>query len=159
MAMIPALQFDYWGFASLVLAAPVVVWAGWPFHKAAWANLRQGAATMDTLISMGTTAALMWSVVAPFFGTAGRPGVVHAFELTISRSDGLGNIYLEVAAGVTTFILLGRYFEKRSKRRAGAALRALLELGVKDVAVVRDGREQRVPIEELRSEERRVGRA
>ncbi|HLR93267.1 MAG TPA: heavy metal translocating P-type ATPase [Jiangellaceae bacterium] len=149
MAMIPALQFDYWGFASLVLAAPVVVWAGWPFHKAAWANLRQGAATMDTLISMGTTAALMWSVVALFFGTAGQPGVVHPFELTISRSDGLGNIYLEVAAGVTTFILLGRYFEKRSKRRAGAALRALLELGVKDVAVVRDGREQRVPIEEL----------
>ncbi|MGC5617690.1 heavy metal translocating P-type ATPase [Georgenia sp. Z1491] len=149
MAMIPALQFDYWGFASLVLAAPVVVWAGWPFHKAAWMNLRHGAATMDTLISVGTTAAMLWSSVALFFGTAGQPGTVHPFELTISRSDGLGHIYLEVAAGVITFILLGRYFEKRSKRRAGAALRALLELGAKEVSVLRDGREQRVSVEEL----------
>ena len=149
MAMIPALQFDYWGFASLVLAAPVVVWAGWPFHRAAWTNLRHGAATMDTLISVGTSAALVWSVVALFLGTAGRPGVVHPFELTVSPSDGLGHIYLEVAAGVVTFILLGRYVEKRSKRRAGAALRALLELGAKDVAVLRDGVERRVPIEEL----------
>ncbi|MCP3424460.1 heavy metal translocating P-type ATPase [Rothia sp. AR01] len=149
MAMIPALQFDYWGFASLVLAAPVVVWAGWPFHRAAWTNLRHGAATMDTLISVGTSAALIWSVVALFLGTAGRPGVVHPFELTVSPSDGLGHIYLEVAAGVVTFILLGRYVEKRSKRRAGAALRALLELGAKDVAVLRDGVERRVPIEEL----------
>ncbi len=149
MAMIPALQFDYWGFASLALAAPVVVWAGWPFHRAAWINLKHGAATMDTLISVGTTAAMLWSIVALFFGTAGQPGVVHPFELTISRSDGLGHIYLEVAAGVITFILMGRYFEKRSKRRAGAALRALLQLGVKDVAILRDGKEQRVPIEEL----------
>ena len=149
MAMIPALQFDYWGFASLVLAAPVVVWAGWPFHKAAWTNLKHGAATMDTLISVGTTAALIWSIVALFFGTAGQPGVTHSFELAISRSDGLGNIYLEVAAGVITFILMGRYFEKRSKRRAGAALRALLELGAKEVSVLRDGTEQRVSIDEL----------
>ncbi|MGW9717798.1 heavy metal translocating P-type ATPase [Micrococcus aloeverae] len=149
MAMIPALQFDYWGFASLVLAAPVVVWAGWPFHKAAWTNLKHGAATMDTLISVGTTAALIWSIVALFFGTAGQPGVTHSFELAISRSDGLGNIYLEVAAGVITFVLMGRYFEKRSKRRAGAALRALLELGAKEVSVLRDGTEQRVSIDEL----------
>ena len=149
MAMIPALQFDYWGFASLVLAAPVVVWAGWPFHKAAWANLKHGAATMDTLISVGTTAALIWSIVALFFGTAGQPGVVHPFELTISRSDGLGHIYLEVAAGVITFILLGRYFEKRSKRSAGAALRALLELGAKEVSILRNGQEQRVSIDDL----------
>ncbi|MCI2267162.1 heavy metal translocating P-type ATPase [Sediminivirga luteola] len=149
MAMIPVLQFDYWGFASLVLAAPVVVWAGWPFHRAALMNLRHGAATMDTLISVGTTAALIWSVVALFLGTAGQPGVVHPFELTISRSDGLGHIYLEVAAGVITFVLLGRYFEKRSKRRAGAALRALLELGAKEVAVLRDGTEQRISIDEL----------
>src|SRR5699024_10760904 len=140
MAMIPALQFDYWGFASLVLAAPVVVWAGWPFHKAAWMNLKHGAATIDTLISVGTTAAMIWSIVALFFGTAGQPGVVHPFELTISRSDGLGNIYLEVAAGVITFILMGRYFEKRSKRRAGAALRALLELGAKEVSVLPPGK-------------------
>ena len=149
MAMIPALQFDYWGFASLVLAAPVVVWAGWPFHKAAWMNLRHGAATMDTLISVGTSAAMIWSIVALFFGTAGQPGVTHAFELTISRSDGLGNIYLEVAAGVITFILMGRYFEKRSKRRAGTALRALLEMGAKEVSVLRDGTEQRVSVDEL----------
>ncbi|PZP21073.1 MAG: heavy metal translocating P-type ATPase, partial [Kocuria rhizophila] len=139
MAMIPALQFDYWGFASLALAAPVVVWAGWPFHKAAWMNLKHGAATMDTLISVGTTAAMIWSIIALFFGTAGDRGVVHPFEFTISRSDGLGHIYLEVAAGVITFILLGRYFEKRSKRRAGAALRALLELGAKEVSVLRNG--------------------
>ncbi|HIY67536.1 MAG TPA: heavy metal translocating P-type ATPase, partial [Candidatus Agrococcus pullicola] len=154
MAMIPALQFDFWGFASLALAAPVVVWAGWPFHRAAWMNLRHGAATMDTLISVGTTAALIWSIVALFFGTAGDRGVVHPFEFTISRSDGLGHIYLEVAAGVITFILLGRYFEKRSKRRAGAALRALLELGAKEVSVLREGpngtkTEQRVSIDEL----------
>ncbi|TLP93051.1 copper-translocating P-type ATPase [Nesterenkonia salmonea] len=154
MAMIPTLQFDYWGFASLVLAAPVVVWAGWPFHQAAWANFRHGAATMDTLISVGTSAALVWSVIALFFGTAGQPGVVHPFELTISRSDGMGHIYLEVAAGVITFILLGRYFEKRSKRSAGAALRALLELGAKEVSILRhsakgEKTEQRVSIDEL----------
>ncbi|ANS79514.1 Lead, cadmium, zinc and mercury transporting ATPase [Serinicoccus hydrothermalis] len=149
MAMIPALQFDYWGFASLALAAPVVVWAGWPFHRAAWTNLRHGTATMDTLISVGTGAAMIWSIIALFFGTAGDRGVVHPFELTISRSDGLGHIYLEVAAGVITFILLGRYFEKRSKRRAGAALRALLELGVKEVSVLRGGKEERISIEEL----------
>ncbi|MGP5930537.1 heavy metal translocating P-type ATPase [Corynebacterium glyciniphilum] len=149
MAMIPALQFDYWGFASLVLAAPVVVWAGWPFHRAAWMNLKHGAATMDTLISVGTSAAMIWSIVALFFGTAGDRGVVHPFELTISRSDGLGHIYLEVAAGVITFILLGRYFEKRSKRRAGAALRALLELGAKVVSVLRGGEEHRISIDDL----------
>ena len=149
MAMIPALQFDYWGFASLVLAAPVVVWAGWPFHKAAWANFKHGAATMDTLIAVGTSAALIWSIIALFFGTAGQPGVVHPFELTMSRTDGLGHIYLEVAAGVITFVLLGRYFEKTSKRQAGAALRALLELGAKEVSILRGGVEQRVPIEEL----------
>ena len=149
LAMIPALQFDYWGFASLTLAAPVVVWAGWPFHKAAWMNLKHGTATMDTLISVGTTAALLWSLVALFFGTAGDRGMTHAFEFTIARTDGLSSIYLEVAAGVITFILLGRYFEKRSKRRAGAALRALLELGAKEVAILRDGVETRVPIEEL----------
>jgi len=149
MAMIPALQFDYWQWLSLTLAAPVIVWGGWPFHKAAWANLRHGAATMDTLISTGTTAALAWSLYALFFGTAGEKGMTHPFELTISRGDGAGNIYLEVGAGVVTFILLGRYFEARSKRRAGAALRALLELGAKDVSVLRDGREQRIGIDEL----------
>ena len=125
------------------------MWAAWPFHRAALLNLRHGAATMDTLISVGTTAALLWSLYALFFGTAGQPGMTHGFTLTVSASDGAGNIYLEVAAGVTMFVLAGRYFEKRSKRRAGAALRALLELGAKDVTVIRDGHQHRIPIGEL----------
>jgi Cu+-exporting ATPase len=149
MAMIPALQFTNWQWLSLTLAAPVVVWGALPFHKAAWANLRHGTATMDTLISMGTIAALGWSIYALFWGTAGMPGMTHPFELTVSRIDGTGNIYLEVAAGVTTFILAGRFFEARAKRRAGAALRALLELGAKDVAVRKNGVEQRIPIDQL----------
>ena len=150
MAMIPALQFTYWQWLSLALAGPVIVWAAWPFHKAAWVNLRHGAATMDTLISMGTLAALLWSLYALFFGTAGMPGMTHPFEFTVAPSDGAANIYLEVGAGVTTFILAGRYFEKRSKRQAGAALRALLELGAKEVAVLRNGVETRIPTSELR---------
>jgi P-type Cu+ transporter len=149
MAMIPALQFTNWQWLSLTLAAPVVVWGAWPFHQAAWANLRHGTATMDTLISMGTIAAFGWSIYALFWGTAGMPGMTHPFELTISPTNGTGNIYFEVAAGVTTFILTGRYFEARAKRRAGAALRALLELGAKDVAVLRNGVEKRIPIDEL----------
>jgi Cu+-exporting ATPase len=149
MAMVPALQFTHWQWLSLTLAAPVVVWGAWPFHKAAFTNLRHGTSTMDTLISMGTLAALGWSLYALFWGTAGMPGMTHPFELTISRSDGAGNIYLEAAAGVTTFILAGRYFEARSKRRAGAALRALLELGAKEVSVLRGGVEQRIPVDQL----------
>ncbi|MEU3765648.1 heavy metal translocating P-type ATPase [Amycolatopsis keratiniphila] len=149
LAMVPAFQFTYWQWISLTLAAPVLVWAAWPFHKAAWANLRHGAATMDTLISMGTLAAFLWSLYALLFGSAGTPGMTHAFELTVERMAGDGNIYLEVAAGVTTFILAGRYFEARSKRRAGAALRALLELGAKDVAVLRDDKEERIPVDRL----------
>ena len=137
MAMIPALQFTNWQWASLALAAPVIVWGAWPFHRAAWLNLRHGAATMDTLISMGTLAAFGWSLYALFFGTAGMPGMRHEFSFALQAGDGSSNIYLEVGAGVTVFILAGRYFEKRSKRRAGAALRALLELGAKDVAVLR----------------------
>ncbi|MFF7655622.1 heavy metal translocating P-type ATPase [Streptomyces sp. NPDC007983] len=149
MAMVPALQFEYWQWLSLTLAAPVVTYAAWPFHKAAWTNARHGAATMDTLISVGTTAAFLWSLWALFFGTAGTPGMTHAFEFTIARTDGAGNIYLEAAAGVTAFILAGRYFEARSKRKAGAALRALMELGAKEVTVLRGGHEQRVPVSEL----------
>ncbi|WP_338596847.1 heavy metal translocating P-type ATPase [Saccharopolyspora sp. SCSIO 74807] len=149
MAMVPAFQFTYWQWISLTLAAPVVVWGAWPFHRAAWTNLRHGAVTMDTLISMGTSAAFAWSLHALLFGTAGTPGMTHPFALTIQHGAGAGSIYLEVAAGVTTFILAGRYFEARSKRRAGAALRALLELGAKDVAVLRDGREQRIPTDQL----------
>ncbi|PRY54025.1 Cu+-exporting ATPase [Knoellia remsis] len=149
MAMVPALQFTYWQWASLVLAAPVVVWGAWPFHRAAWVNLRHGATTMDTLVSVGTLAALGWSLYALFLGTAGTPGMKHPFELTVGRTDGAGNIYLEAAAGVTTFILAGRYAEARAKRRSGAALRALLEMGAKDVAVVRDGVETRIPVSQL----------
>ncbi|TDB93339.1 heavy metal translocating P-type ATPase [Actinomadura sp. 7K534] len=149
MAMVPALQFEGWQWLSLTLAAPVVVYAGWPFHRAAAINLRHGAATMDTLISLGTLAAFGWSLWALFFGTAGELGIKHGFEFSMTRSDGSMNIYLEAAAGVTMFILAGRYFETRSKRRAGAALRALLELGAKDVSVIRDGREERVPVDRL----------
>ncbi|MGI5166205.1 heavy metal translocating P-type ATPase [Spirillospora sp. CA-253888] len=149
MAMVPALQFEYWQWLSLTLAAPVVVYAGWPFHKAAWTNLRHGAATMDTLVSVGTLAAFGWSLWALFLGTAGTPGMRHGFEFSMTRSDGSANIYLEAAAGVIAFILAGRYFEARSKRRAGAALRALLDLGAKEVSVLRDGREERIPAEQL----------
>ncbi|MGQ4727142.1 heavy metal translocating P-type ATPase [Streptomyces sp. Ju416(a)] len=149
MAMIPALQFDYWQWLSLTLAAPVVTYAAWPFHRAAWTNAKHGAATMDTLISVGTSAAFLWSVWALFFGTAGMIGMTHPFEFTIARSDGAGNIYLEAAAGVTAFILAGRYFEARSKRKAGAALKALMELGAKEVTVLRDGVETTIPTSAL----------
>ncbi|MFD0274901.1 heavy metal translocating P-type ATPase [Kitasatospora sp. NPDC127111] len=149
MAMVPALQFDNWQWLSLTLAAPVVSYAAWPFHRAAWTNARHGAATMDTLVSLGTGAAFLWSLWALFLGHAGMPGMRHGFELTIARGDGSSNIYLEAAAGVTAFILAGRYFEARSKRTAGAALKALLELGAKDVTVLRGGTEVRVPTIEL----------
>jgi Cu+-exporting ATPase len=128
-----------------------VTCAGWPFHKAAFTNARHGAATMDTLISVGMAAAFGWSLWALFFGTAGTPGMTHPFELTIDRGDGSGNLHLEAAAGVTASILAGRYFEARSKRKAGAALRALLELGAKDVTVLRpDGSERTLPVAELK---------
>ena len=158
LAMVPAWQFTNWQWLSLTLAAPVVVYGGLPFHRAAWTNLRHGAATMDTLISMGTLAAFGWSVWALFFGTAGMSGMTHPFQLAVGRADGTGTIYLEAAAGVTTFILAGRYFEARAKRRAGAALRALLELGAKDVAVLRDGVERRIPIGQLAVDDRFVVR-
>ena len=153
LAMVPAWQFRYWQWASLVLAAPVVVWGGWQFHRAAWTNLRHGQSTMDTLVSVGTLAALGWSLYALFLGTAGEPGMVHPFRLTLERTDGAGNIYLEAAAGVTAFLLAGRYAEARAKRASGAALRALLEIGAKEVSVLRGegdtAREERVPVSEL----------
>ncbi|KAF5990709.1 cation-translocating P-type ATPase [Streptomyces sp. WAC00263] len=149
MAMVPALQFDNWQWLSLTLAAPVVVWGALPFHRAAWTNARHGAATMDTLVSIGTLAALGWSLWALFFGHAGMPGMRHGFEFTVSRADGSSSIYLEAAAGVTTFILAGRYLEARAKRKSGAALRALLELGAKDVSVLRGGTEVRIPVAQL----------
>jgi Cu+-exporting ATPase len=149
LAMIPSLQFDSWQWLSLTLAAPVITWGAWPFHKAAWANLRHAAATMDTLISLGTLAAFAWSLWALFLGEAGDPTMRMKFDITPSAGSGTNELYLEVATVVTVFILAGRYFEARAKRRAGMALRALLELGAKDVAVVRDGVEVRIPIEQL----------
>ena len=150
LAMTPALQFDYWQWLSLALATPVVLWAGWPFHRAAWANLRHRAATMDTLISVGTLAAWGWSVVALVFLGTGEPGMTMDFHLLPKRGDGEGALYFEVAAVVTTFILAGRYFEARAKHRAGAALRALLELGAKDAGVLdHQGAERRLPIGDL----------
>jgi Cu+-exporting ATPase len=149
MAMIPLLQFENWQWMSLMLAAPVVVWGALPFHRAAWVNLRHGAATMDTLISIGTLAAFGWSLYALFIGDAGMPGMKMAFDLTISQGSGAHEIYLEAAAAVTTFILAGKYFEARAKRRSGAALHALLELGAKDVVVVRNGQEARIGIDQL----------
>jgi Cu+-exporting ATPase len=146
MAMVPALQFRYWQWLSLTLAAPVVAWGALPFHRATWTNLKHGAATMDTLVTLGTTAAFSWSVYALFWGEAGTPGMRHPFELTIERTSGSSNIYLEAAAGIITFILLGRYIEHRSKRNAGAALHALLDMGAREVNVLRDGVEQRLPV-------------
>ena len=145
--MVSALQFDRWQWLALQLATPVVLWGAWPFHKAAWANLRQGAATMDTLISVGVLSAYLWSLYALFFGDAGMPGMRMTLSLSASGEE---EIYLEIGAVVTTFVLAGRYFEARSKRRAGAALNALLALGAKDVAVLdAGGNEQRVAVEQL----------
>ncbi|MFI1809952.1 heavy metal translocating P-type ATPase [Streptomyces sp. NPDC020422] len=158
LAMVPALQFDSWQWLSLTLAAPVVVWGALPFHRAAWTNLRHGAATMDTLVSVGTLAAFGWSLWALFLGDAGTPGMRHDFDLTVSRDHASSTLYLEVAAGVVTFILLGRFLEARAKRKAGAALHALMRLGAKDVAVLRGGTEVRVPVAALRTGDRFVVR-
>ncbi|MEA2376185.1 MAG: P-type Cu+ transporter, partial [Thermoleophilaceae bacterium] len=159
VSMVPALQFDNWQWLALNLATPVVLWGAWPFHRAAWANLRHGAATMDTLVSVGVLAAWLWSLYALFIGDAGMPDMRMAFNLIPDRGAGADEIYLETASVVTTFILAGRYFEARAKRRAGAALQALLELGAKDVAVLdADGVERRVPIEGLQPGDRFVVR-
>ncbi|MFF2325627.1 MULTISPECIES: heavy metal translocating P-type ATPase [unclassified Streptomyces] len=149
LAMVPAFQFDNWQWLSLTLAAPVVVWGGLPFHRATWTNLRHGAATMDTLVSIGTLAAFGWSLWALFFGDAGMTGMRHGFDFTVSRDGASSTIYLEVASGVIAFILLGRYLEAKSKRKAGSALRALMHLGAKDVSVLRGGTEVRLPVDRL----------
>ena len=149
LAMVAPVQFDNWQWLSLTLAAPVVVWGAWPFHRAAWTNLRHGVATMDTLISLGVLAAFGWSLYALFVGDAGMPGMRMTFRLLPEPGAGADEIYLEVAAAVTVFILAGRYFEARAKKRSGAALRALMDMGAKDVAVLRDGHEQRVPVDQL----------
>ena len=151
IAMVPAFQFDYWQWLSLQLATPVVLWAGWPFHRTAWQKLRHGQASMDTLISLGTLTAFIWSVVALFFLGAGEPDMRMSFQLIPEQGAGTEEIYFEVAAVVTTFILAGRYFEARAKRRAGSALRALLELGAKEASVVdEDGSERLIAIDDLK---------
>lgn len=160
LAMVPALQFTYWQWFSLVLAAPVVVWGGWPFHRAAAVNLRHGSLTMDTLVSLGTLTAFAWSLWSLFFGHAGMPGMTHEWTFGVRGAPG-GDIYLEVAAGVITILLLGRVLEARSKRRAGQSLRTLLELAPREVSVLRgeaDEREERVPISALRPGDRFVVR-
>ena len=149
MAMVPPAQFDHWQWISLALASPVVIWGGWPFHQAAWTNLRHGAATMDTLISVGTLAAYGWSLYALLFTPAGDDGMTMAFDLVPRQGGGVHEIYLETAAVVIVLILAGRWFEARAKRRSGAALRALLELGAKDVTVLRDGTEVRIAADQL----------
>jgi Cu+-exporting ATPase len=149
LSMAEPLQFTGWQWLCLALATPVVAWGGFPFHRACWANARHGAVTMDTLISVGVSAAFLWSLYALCFGGAGHLGMRMPFAWTAAGQGG-GHIYLEVAAAVTVFILLGRYLEARAKRQSGAALRALLDLGAKDVAVRRDGRETRLPIAELK---------
>ncbi|MBA2358444.1 MAG: copper-translocating P-type ATPase [Actinobacteria bacterium] len=159
LSMVEPLQFEHWQWLALQLATPVVLWAGWPIHRAAWANLKHGTATMDTLISVGTLAAWGWSLVALFFLGAGDPGLRAGLELVLERSEGVDHLYLEVAAVVTTFVLAGRYFEVRAKRRAGAALEALLELGAKEAALLDpDGLERLVPIGDLRPGDRFVVR-
>jgi Cu+-exporting ATPase len=145
LSMVPAIQFPFWQWTALGLTAPVALWGALPFHRAALTNLRHGSATMDTLVSVGTLAAFLWSVYAMVFGTAGRPGLTHSFDLTLSPSGATGQIYLEVAAGVTTFVLAGRYLEARARRRSGAALRGLLALAATDARLLLDGREHTVP--------------
>ena len=148
-AMVPALQFPGWQWLSLLLAVPVAVWGALPFHRAAWRNLQHGAVTMDTLVSMGVLAAFLWSCYSMIFGSAGALGVRHEFGLSAHPDSGGAQIYLEVAAGITVFLLAGRYFEALAKRRAGAALRTLLDIGAREVSVLRDGAELRIPVDRL----------
>ncbi|MCY7343550.1 MAG: heavy metal translocating P-type ATPase [Pseudonocardia sp.] len=159
MAMIPALQLPYWQWASLVLTAPVVVWGAWPFHRAAWKNVHHGAASMDTLVSLGSLAAFCWSLYALLLGGAGVIGHSHPFSIALTWASGASQVYFEVAAGVTTFVLAGRYVEAKARRRSGAALRALGTLAAKDAVVLRDGREVRVPVDRLAVDDRFVVRA
>ena len=146
LSMVPAFQFLYWQWVVFALAVPVATWGAWPFHRAAAINARHGVATMDTLISVGVGAALGWSLYALFFGGAGMPGMTMTLELFGQPGEGSNEIYLEVAAAVTTFMLLGRYLEHRAKRDAGAALRALMESGATEASVLRDGVEKLLPL-------------
>ncbi|MDJ1370750.1 heavy metal translocating P-type ATPase [Gulosibacter molinativorax] len=158
ISMIPQLQFIGWQWVVMVLTLPVVTWGAWPFHRATLRNLRHGATSMDTLVSIGVTAATLWSLYAMFFGHAGELGMTHGFEWRLTAQSGTGNIYFEVAAGVTMFLLLGRWLEARAKRQAGSALRALLDLGAKDVEIIEGDASRRVPVSELRVGQRFIVR-
>lgn len=158
LSMIPAIQFMHWQWLALTLATPVAIWGAWPFHRAAWVNIRHGGTTMDTLVSVGVLAALGWSLYALFFGEAGMPGMTMSFHFITEPGAGADEIYLEVAAAVTTFLLTGRYLEARAKRASGAALRALLELGAKDAVKLDGSQEIRVSINELKVGDRFVVR-
>ena len=158
LSMIPALQFTYWQWACLALASPVVVWGAWPFHRAAYVNARHGATTMDTLISIGVSAAYLYSLWALFLGGAGMTGMTMTGSVLSPSDDLVPHIYLETAAAVTVFVLLGRYLEARAKRSSGEALRALLDMGAKEVAVLRGGVEQRIAIADLLVDEEFVVR-
>lgn len=149
VSMVPALQFPGWQWLALLLTTIVVFWCGRSFHRAALANVRHGATTMDTLVSLGTSVAWLWSVVAMFFGHAGAIGMTHEFTLTLGHADPMGSVYFEAAAGVVAFLLLGRWIEARSKREAGSAVRALLEVGAKEATILRDGAEVAIPAGEL----------
>ncbi|MBX3091373.1 MAG: copper-translocating P-type ATPase [Cryobacterium sp.] len=158
LSMVPFLQFTNWQWLALALAAPVALWGAWPFHRASWVNLRHGGTTMDTLVSVGVLAALGWSLYALFFGTAGEPGMTMSFHFLSEPGSGANEIYLEVAAAVTVFLLAGRYIEARAKKESGAALNALLELGAKEAVKLEDGRERRVPVSDLHPGDRFVVR-
>ena len=157
LAFVPALQFRYYQWLSLALATPVWAWGAWPLHKAAWINARHRAVTMDTLISVGITAAYLWSLYALIFGSAGATGARTGFAL-LARDATANSTYLDVAAGVTVLVLAGRFLEARARRRSGAALAALLSMGARDVAVLRDGAEFRIPVDELEVGDRFVVR-
>lgn len=148
ISMIPALQFTNWQWALLTLATPVYFWGGAPFHKATWANLKHGSFTMDTLVSMGTTAAYLWSLWALFIGNAGMPGMKMSMHLLPTEST-MDELYLESASVVISFLLLGRWFETRAKGQSSVALRALLSMGAKEATLLRDGKETRVPADSL----------
>jgi Cu+-exporting ATPase len=150
LAMVPAWQFPGWQWVSLALTLPVYGWAGWRFHHSALVNARHGATSMDTLISLGTTAALAWSVYALVWGHAGAIGYTHAFEFSLMRGHGGANIYLEAVVGIIAFLLLGRWLEARAKHTAGEAVRSLLRLGATEATVLRDGVETPVPIGRVR---------
>jgi P-type Cu+ transporter len=157
LSMVPAAQFTGWQWLALALALPVAVWGAWPFHRAAWLGLGHGAATMDTLVSLGIGAALIWSVGAMLFGRAGALGMKMPFTVTFSSAGG-STVYLDVAAGVAAAVLAGRYLESRAKTRSGAALAALADLGARTVVALRDGAELRIPAGELAAGEEFVVR-